>query len=171
MLNLIYNPTYHTIISKKVKTMPNWCTNEISISGSEEDIEKFKQECFTEFKGDAVLDFNKVMPEPDYDKPKKDGTHNDGVQTKLNEPGHNSDWWTWRNDNWGTKWNLVPHVDGELYTYEVSMGKDYMYLQFDTAWSPPSGIYEAIVEKYPDLDINWFYREDGCQMAGWLPYD
>ena len=150
--------------------MPNWCSNEVEIYGKEEDIAKFVDECFTDFKDTQVLDFAKVMPEPDYDKPKKDGTHNDGVQTEFK--WEMPDWWTWRNDNWGTKWNLVPNHDGDLTKYDViAQGGDYLQLEFETAWSPPNGIYEAIVEKYPDLDINWFYREDGCQMAGWLPYD
>mgnify|MGYP003628172789 FL=1 len=148
--------------------MPNWCSNEVQFDGSEEDIAKFKEECFTDHKGVAVLDFSKVLPEPDYDKPKKDGTHNDGVQTELHSVM--PDWWNWRNDNWGTKWNLVPNHDGDLTAYlTVEDGEDYISLEFDTAWSPPEGIYEAIVEKYPDLSVNWFYREDGVQISGWLP--
>jgi len=154
--------------------MPNWCSNDVQVYGDEEAIQKFKEECFTDHKGEAVLDFNKVLPEPDYNKPKKDGTHNNGVQTELSSVM--PEWWTWRNDNWGTKWNLVPHVDGDLSSYEIEVTVSesfgwYITLAFDTAWSPPSGIYEAIVEKYPDLDISWFYREDGEQIAGWLPYD
>ena len=150
--------------------MPNWCSNEVQFDGSEEDIAKFKEECFSDHKGEAVLDFSKVLPEPDYDKPKKDGTHNDGVQTELHSVM--PDWWTWRNDNWGTKWNLVPNHDGDLTAYlTVEDGEDFIQLEFDTAWSPPNGIYEAIVDKYPDISVNWFYREDGVQMAGWLPYD
>ena len=150
--------------------MPNWCFNEVHVDGSEEDIAKFTEECFTNHKGVAVLDFSKVLPEPDYDKPKKDGTHNDGVQTELSSVM--PDWWNWRNDNWGTKWNLVPNHDGDLTSYDVvAQGDDYINLTFDTAWSPPDGIYEAITEKYPDLSVSWFYREDGVQMAGWLPYE
>jgi len=149
--------------------MPNWCSNEVQIDGSKEDIAKFKEECFTDHKGESVLDFSKILPEPDYDKPKKDGTHNDGVQTELHSVM--PDWWTWRNDNWGTKWNLLPNHDGDLTAYlTVEDGEDFIQLEFDTAWSPPNGIYEAITEKYQDLSINWFYREDGVQMAGWLPY-
>jgi len=149
--------------------MPNWCSNEVEIYGEEKDIEKFVEECFTDFKGTQVLDFAKVMPEPDYDKPKKDGTHNDGVQTEFK--WEMPDWWNWRNDNWGTKWNLVPSKDADLWGYDADMALEYMFLSFDTAWSPPNGIYNALVDKYPDLSINWFYREDGVQMAGWLPYD
>ena len=101
--------------------MPNWCSNEVVIDGTKEDIAKFLkqanetslkltiegtkedmakfvEECFTDFKGTPVLDFAKVMPEPDYDQPQKDGTHNNGVQKEL----HNvmPDWWNWRNNNY-----------------------------------------------------------------------
>tara|TARA_R100001244_G_C5136740_1_gene127034 strand:+ start:183 stop:662 length:480 start_codon:yes stop_codon:yes gene_type:complete len=158
--------------------MPNWCSNEVEIDGTEEDIAKFVDECFTDFKtargkmkaeSVKVLDFDKVLPEPDYDKPKKDGTHNDGVQTELSDKM--PDWWNWRNTHWGTKWNLVPSKGGGLYTYDADLTQpDFIRLEFDTAWNPPNGIYEAIVEKYPSLDINWFYREDGTQLVGWLPY-
>jgi len=149
--------------------MPNWCSNEVQIDGTKEDIAKFREECFTEHKGSPVLDFAKIIPEPDYDKPQKDGTHNDGVQTEFK--WEMPDWWNWRNDNWGTKWNLVPHHDGDLTDYDIDSGKDSISMSFDTAWEPPNGIYNAIVDRYPDLDINWFYREDGVQMSGWLPYD
>ena len=150
--------------------MPNWCSNEVTIDGTKEDIAKFVEECFTAFKGTPVLDFNKVMPEPDYDQPQKDGTHNNGVQKELHDVM--PDWWNWRNTNWGTKWNLVPDPEGNLTGYEV-VGQDdgFIQLEFETAWSPPNGIYNEIWAKYPDLTVNWFYREDGCQLAGWLPYD
>ena len=151
--------------------MPNWCRNEVSIHGEEQEVAKFVDECFTEVDNQQVLDFDKVLPEPDYDKPKKDGTHNDGVQTKLNAPYEHPDWYTWRNANWGTKWNLVPAKGGSVDGYSVDITKDYINLTFDTAWSPPDGIYDAIGDRYPTLDVNWFYREDGMQMSGWLPYD
>ena len=150
--------------------MPNWCSNEVEIYGEKEDIAKFVEECFTDFKGTPVLDFAKVMPEPDYDQPQKDGTHNNGVQKELHDVM--PDWWNWRNTNWGTKWNLVPDPEGNLTGYEL-VGKDdgFIQLEFETAWSPPNGIYNEIWAKYPDLTVSWFYREDGCQLAGWLPYD
>ena len=150
--------------------MPNWCSNEVTIEGTKEDMAKFVEECFTDFQGTPVLDFNKVMPEPDYNKPQKDGTHNNGVQKELHDVM--PDWWNWRNNNWGTKWNLVPDPEGNLTGYEV-VGQDdgFIQLEFETAWSPPNGIYNEIWTKYPDLTVSWFYREDGCQMAGWLPYD
>ena len=38
-----------------------------------------------------------------------------------------------------------------------------------TAWSPPDGIYNKIAEKFPDMEIDWFYKESGMRIAGWLP--
>ena len=35
--------------------------------------------------------------------------------------------------------------------------------------APADGIYKAIVEKYPDVGISWFYDEPGCELAGYLP--
>ena len=163
--------------------MPNWCSNEVTVDGTSEDIQKFKEECFTfvSHKGEAVLDFNKVLPEPDYEKPKWDGTHNKGFQTELHS--EHPDWYNWRMDNWGTKWNLIPNKGGDLIgwyfnqdldkpSFSNRMGArkyDRISMVFDTAWNPPHGIYDAIVEKYPDLDVGWFYREDNTQMVGWLP--
>ena len=150
--------------------MPNWCSNEVTIEGTKEDMAKFVEECFTDFKGTPVLDFAKVMPEPDYDQPQKDGSDNNGVQKELSTVM--PDWGNWRNNNWGTKWNLVPSPEGNLTGYElVGQTDSFIELGFDTAWSPPNGIYNEIWTKYPDLTVNWFYREDGCQLAGWLPYD
>ena len=151
--------------------MPNWCMNEVTITGDAEDVSKFIDECFTTHKEQEILDFTKVLPEPDYDKPQKDGTHNNGVQKELHDVM--PDWWNWRNTNWGTKWNLVPaDKDGDVWDYFIETdNKGFLQLRFDTAWSPPDGIYDAIGDKYPDLDVNWFYREDNTQTAGWLPYE
>ena len=132
--------------------MPNWCSNEVTIEGTKEDMAKFVDECFTDFKGTPVLDFAKVMPEPDYNKPQKDGTHNNGVQKELHDVM--PDWWNWRNTNWGTKWNLVPDPDGNLTGYElVGQDDEYIQLEFETAWSPPNGIYDTIFEKLSLIHI------------------
>ena len=45
----------------------------------------------------------------------------------------------------------------------------YAEFSFNTAWAPADGIYKAIVDKYPDVGISWFYDEPGCELAGYLP--
>tara|TARA_R100000656_G_scaffold32144_1_gene27916 strand:+ start:2202 stop:2756 length:555 start_codon:yes stop_codon:yes gene_type:complete len=71
-------------------------------------------------------------------------------------------WYDWKVKNWGTKWN----IDGEsVYYYDEDV--DRIELHFDTAWSPPEEVCEVLRQNY-DVDINWFYREDGMQFSGYL---
>ena len=77
--------------------------------------------------------------------------------------GVNDDrWYNWRVQNWGTKW--------DAYTMEMDdtdMPHGYE-VQFETAWSPPEEVCNAIREQYDDLSISWFYDEPGCEIAGYL---
>ena len=38
---------------------------------------------------------------------------------------------------------------------------------FNTAWSPPQGVVEAMRTKYPKLTFQCFYDEPGCEIAGY----
>ena len=78
--------------------------------------------------------------------------------------GVNDDrWYHWRVHNWGTKWEAYDQSE------EVDEECGYAEFTFNTAWAPADGIYNAIVEKYPDVGISWFYDEPGCELAGYLP--
>jgi hypothetical protein len=75
-------------------------------------------------------------------------------------------WYDWCVANWGTKWDVGRKNDDMSIQYEH--GDTWAELAFMTAWSPPEGVHTKLCEMFPDLDISWFYREDGCQFAGWL---
>jgi hypothetical protein len=127
--------------------MPNWCTNEIDVDfDTKENFNAFKEFALTEIDGDTILDFSKIIPPPE----------------KFAGDNPADGWYEWRNANWGTKWSL-----NEM-SYDEYVNGDGASMCFDTAWSPPQGIYEALVTKFEEMSINWFYREDGMQMAGWL---
>lgn len=67
-------------------------------------------------------------------------------------------WYLWSINNWGTKWNSYgPQID-------VSDGR--IQVVFDTAWSPPEGVYRAICEAYPGLRLEAQYYEPGIWFAG-----
>ena len=71
-------------------------------------------------------------------------------------------WYNWRVQNWGTKW--------DCYSLEID-DTDMHYgfeVTFETAWSPPEEICNAIREQYDDLSMSWFYDEPGCEIAGYL---
>ena len=69
-------------------------------------------------------------------------------------------WYNWRVQNWGTKW--------DCYTLEID-DTDMPHgfeVNFETAWSPPEEVCNAIRDQYDDLSISWFYDEPGCELAG-----
>ena len=41
-------------------------------------------------------------------------------------------------------------------------------IEFNTAWSPPEAICNAIRELYEDVSVSLFYDEPGCEIAGYL---
>lgn len=68
-------------------------------------------------------------------------------------------WYDWRIRHWGTKWNA-----GECHA--VTVTETSVFIDFDTAWSPPEGIYRAICQAYPELSLNACYMELGMYFAG-----
>ena len=73
-------------------------------------------------------------------------------------------WYGWCVNNWGTKWDAYDFCGADV---EKEFGT--ATFEFNTAWGPADGIYQYIVDHYPDVDISWFYDEPGCELAGYLP--
>jgi len=74
-------------------------------------------------------------------------------------------WYDWNRQNWGTKWNAGdPNI--------VKVYDDMLYFSFETAWTPPMGIYEELIrkyennEKYGDIQIEYYYYEPGVGFVG-----
>jgi len=59
------------------------------------------------------------------------------------------DWYDWRINNWGTKWNAYD-------TYEMSDTA----VGFQTAWSTPERFIHALSEKYPDNTFTVKYADE-----------
>lgn len=68
-------------------------------------------------------------------------------------------WHGWCIRNWGTSWNA-----GECQSATVT--ETSIFIDFETAWSPPEGIYRAICAAYPELLLNACYMELGMYFAG-----
>ena len=124
--------------------MSNWCSNRVSIT--HKDPIKFKELCDAIAKSELC---SYLMPEPDYNKTVVMPTF---PEISGNEPvDPSSAWWDWRSQNWGTKWELnLEEVSPELChdTNTVSMF-------FDSAWSPPLGIYNKAVELGFEVEATW----------------
>jgi len=131
--------------------MPNWCENELTVSGDEATVQKFKKRVKAK---DTALSLAKLFPEPDYSKVKVKPT----FPSITKEVRKGQEWWDWRIQNWGTKWD----VEAELVD---DWGNGLAY-QFDSAWSPPTKWLETISAKWPDLTFKLKYDEPGMGFAG-----
>lgn len=122
--------------------MPNHITNILKINGDEELVEKIKSE---------------IIGDVDYSNPDK---YVEEMPIDFNKiipmPDGNTDWYSWCIDKWGTKWNA--------YSQEVGLEGEII---FQTAWSNPYPIIEALSNKYPDAEFNLRYAdEDFGQNVG-----
>jgi hypothetical protein len=73
-------------------------------------------------------------------------------------PNPTGDWdYNWSVENWGTKWDITVH-DWER------ENDNSIVMHFDTAWSPPTTLYEFLSEE--GWSINAMYHEPGMGFAG-----
>lgn len=173
--------------------MPNWCLNEVSITGKKEDILKIA-ELFGCMNNE--FSFDSFMPIPDPVRGVHHGftTTEDGTQHQywrekqdenkdrqvipltIEEIEENQrlygavDWYEWCNKYWGTKWDAS--MCGDVFVH-ADDGYDYASIEcsFETAWGPPEGVYNKLVSMFPEVDVDWFYKEPGMRFAGWLGAD
>lgn len=83
-------------------------------------------------------------------------------ETLFNEfvPNPEGEWdYGWSVENWGTKW------EANFYDYDPVIDEDNsIYIDFDTAWSPPIEFYNAMLES--GWDIAATYYEPGMSFVG-----
>lgn len=158
--------------------MPNWCYNTVRISGHG----NYKVEKLMEaVKGKKVeqdgkeyqapFSFNSIVPMPedirDTTSPTRISETNTQEQVDaLQEKYGVTNWYDWAIKNWGTKWDLNAfHDDTQVNYHEDANEVTY---RFDTAWSPPQLVHEALVEQYPAVNISWHYDEPDMEFSGYL---
>ena len=164
--------------------MPNHCHNRVTFypSGNNTDSSLDQIETLKDiFTGESV--FTHIIPEPDWaNTPLMSSDVKDIVQSDRGKVGElpqyvedpwkrlvfkstdkaDDRWYDWRVQNWDTKWDAYDvQVDGGYDDDEITV-------EFNTAWSPPEAICEALREQYPEATVQWFYDEPGCEIAGYL---
>ena len=143
--------------------MPNWCNNSISIQGSTETIKTLWEEANKE--GSGLLNAMKPMPK------ELDGTTSPTPQEgqagyKGPQPtvdGHDN-WYDWRVQNWGTKWDIDPK-EGLEFT-DNGDGTAQIAGWFESAWAPPIEAYNTFIEDMDGCSLVADYHEPGMDFAG-----
>ena len=121
--------------------MPNWCMNKLTVEHSDPVmLDRFVQAY------DAGTVCNEFLPMP---KDIGDG------------------WYDWCISNWGTKWDIGADVGTEKeerYGLRATVVGNQANCSFDSAWSPPVGLYEELVEL--GYNVKASYWEPGMAYCG-----
>lgn len=125
--------------------MPNWCNNNFAIAGSTESIKDLWESAQA-----AKGLLQAIMPMP----AELEGT---------TSPGDSPNWYNWRVENWGTKWDVdlegLEYVDNGDGTASISGW-------FESAWAPPIGAYEQLADDFDSCVVECSYYEPGMDFAG-----
>jgi hypothetical protein len=145
--------------------MPNWCDNQVTITGSKSVIDKIEKivreeeniDLSSKEKGESMGLLNFMYPMPK----ELDGTTAPSSSAKKPQPMVDGfdNWYDWRCENWSTKWDVNEF-------YGVDRQGDTISFGFSSAWSPPIGAYEKFLEKNEDCSLKAYYYEGGCDFMG-----
>ena len=124
--------------------MPNWCQNVMYVSHTDKEMMVALKDAIIKRE---LCDHIKPMPEELEDT------------TSSDYPN----WYDWRVNNWGTKWDIYSPWDTDE-IYVADDGKETYVFKFDTAWSPPIPIYDAMMDQGFNLVAR--YVEYGCGYHG-----
>jgi hypothetical protein len=120
--------------------MPNWCFNELVVSGAQDELTAFAARARAIIDGEEVaLSLHALVPEPD--------TLDDSEAAD------------WRHREWGTVRELtmddLPDEAIGLFSYS-----------FSTAWAPPVRWLRHVAPEFPELEFSLVYVEPNMGFAG-----
>ena len=140
--------------------MPNWCDNQVTITGPNSVIDKIEKIVKEEDNKNGLLQFMYPMPEG-----LKDTTADMTEDKEMIKKYGYSDWYGWATNEWGTKWDISEF-------YGVDRQDGMISFAFSSAWSPPVGAYENFLANNQDCTLKAHYYEGGCDFMGiWEDYD
>jgi len=129
--------------------MPNWCSNEVDITGDEATIKEITE--VVKANNYGLFQMNDFVPMPE-------------ELRNTTAPQDKPNWYDWCLANWGTKWDLGEEASLQIEDRRIGLG-------FDTAWSPNCDFWTAFSEKYPKAQISHRYYEEGMSFIGEAFYE
>jgi len=141
--------------------MPNWCSNGVRIRHNDPmKIKLLKDACLEE----GFCNFAIPVPQDLRDTtagwsgdPVKQAANEEKEKNNLREFGYKN-WYDFCTSEWGTKWDV--QFDG----CEVSDDGLELTGSFDSAWAPPIGVYDALVNE--GYEVEAYYYEPGMCFVG-----
>lgn len=139
--------------------MPNWCNNSVSITHTDPDklrslVEAVNAKRFLDFVIPVPQDLTETVA--GFPSEELREAHEAKEQSNMEKYGFKN-WYDFCVSRWGTKWDVEAYDTVEFDPAGVTFG-------FDSAWSPPTGVYAALVEQ--GFSVTGFYYEPGMAFAG-----
>lgn len=140
--------------------MPNWCNNSVTITHEDPAkmsalVEAMNANKFCNFARPVPADLSDTISGGFGDSEKQAALE---AQTARNIETHGyGNWYDFCVNEWGTKWEVDTKgsmdFDGQTVT-----------ASFDSAWSPPTKVYDALVDQ--GYDVVAYYYESGMGFLG-----
>ena len=151
--------------------MPNWCDNQITITGPNSVIDKIEKIVKEDdsHKEDGLLQFFHPMPAE-----LKDTEAGPIAKTKAEKNARQSrklefgaeNWYDWRTNNWSTKWEVCEFYGVDRQHLNDSLDESTISFAFSSAWAPPIGAYEQFLADNENCSLKAYYYEGGCDFMG-----
>lgn len=145
--------------------MPNWCENTMVVTGRKNHINSFYDHIYESGSGEFRL-LESFMPTPPelMERSSDDSAESEELRNKY---GY-SDWYSWRLDNWGTKWDVCHARMIDHIKHDDVM--ETMVFVFDTAWSPPVEGLSNISSMCENLYFYLEFKEAGMAFQGYSKF-
>jgi len=142
--------------------MPNWCNNRVVISHEDTQklealVEAIKEGNFCKHVVPIPEDLNIVAGRVG------DETNPDQIELERRSAENIAkygvaNWYDFCVNHWGTKWDV------DAYDPDIKIENNTIEFGFDSAWAPPVGIYEALVDD--GFEVEATYYEPGMAYVG-----
>ena len=144
--------------------MPNWCDNQITITGPNSVIDKIEKIVREDdsHKNNGLLHFMKPMPT------ELEGTTSPSSSADKPQPMVDGfdNWYDWRCENWGTKWEVCEFYGVDRQHLNDSLDESTISFGFSSAWAPPIHAYEQFLADNENCSLKAYYYEGGCDFMG-----
>jgi len=150
--------------------MPNYCTNNLTVTGDAKEIKRF-HEAITAGDLQAHENFrilDNLFPTPKELKDTTKGYYGEGTEKQIKQEEMNKanlkkfgspDWYEWNCKNYGSKWSDFDGVFGQVSDNEINA-------TFMSAWSPIGEGIRNVSKQFPTLDFVLSYDEGGMAFCG-----
>ena len=137
--------------------MPNHCANSLKLTANTPEALKLLDAIRAEITAGRGF-FHAIDPCPEELQETRAGFPRDDREAANIKKYGFAHWYDFQVARWGTKWNAY-----EIHT--LADEKNTLMLEFETAWSPPTGIYETLHAR--GFDVEATYCEQGCDFVGY----